>query len=49
MGGGYLNAVELVNCGKEITKEISVAHTVMARDYKGLTNYGSNGVVEWKK
>lgn len=26
-----------------------VAHTVLARDYKGLSNYGSNGVIEKDK
>ena len=30
----------------EVTKEIDVAHSLLARDYKGLANYGSNGVVE---
>ena len=25
-----------------------VAKTLCARDYKGLDNYGSNGVIEWK-
>ena len=29
-------------------KPIDVAVTLMARDYKGLDNYGSNGVIEWK-
>lgn len=27
---------------------IDVSTTIMARDYKGLNNYGTNGVVEWK-
>mgnify|MGYP006974662372 CR=1 FL=1 len=26
-----------------------VACTLMARDYKGLSNYGTNGVIEWQK
>ena len=25
-----------------------VATTLLARDYKGLNNYGTNGVIEWK-
>lgn len=25
-----------------------VSTTIMARDYKGLNNYGTNGVIEWK-
>ena len=27
---------------------IDVATTLMARDYKGLNNFGTNGVIEWK-
>ena len=27
---------------------IDVSATIMARDYKGLNNYGTNGVIEWK-
>lgn len=27
---------------------IDISTTIMARDYKGLNNYGTNGVVEWK-
>ena len=30
-------------------KQIDVACTLLARDYKGLNNYGSNGVLECKK
>ena len=26
----------------------NVATTLLARDYKGLNNFGTNGVVEWK-
>ena len=29
-------------------RQIDVAVTLRARDYKGLDNYGSNGVIEWK-
>lgn len=27
---------------------IDVSTTIMSRDYKGLNNYGTNGVIEWK-
>ena len=27
---------------------IDVSATIMARDYKGLNNYGMNGVIEWE-
>ena len=30
-------------------KQIDVAVTLCARDYKGLNNYGSNGVIEWNE
>ena len=26
----------------------NVATTLLARDYKGLNNFGTNGVIEWK-
>ena len=38
----------LKNRGEVAEKFIDVAVTLMARDYKGLDNYGSNGVIEWK-
>ena len=38
----------LKNRGELAEKPIDVAVTLMARDYKGLDNYGSNGVIEWK-
>ena len=38
----------LKNRGEVAEKPIDVAVTLMARDYKGLDNYGSNGVIEWK-
>ena len=28
--------------------KIGVSSTLMSRDYKGLNNYGTNGVIEWK-
>ena len=34
--------------GETADKQIDVAVTLRARDYKGLDNYGSNGVIEWK-
>ena len=30
-------------------KEIDVAYTMLSRDYKGLNNYGMNGVLECEK
>lgn len=33
------------NKGQEIVKEIDVAQTLLARDYKGLSNFGSNAVI----
>ena len=38
----------LKNRGEVAEKPIDVAVTLMARDYKGLDNYGSNGGIEWK-
>lgn len=38
----------LKNRGEVAEKPIDVAVTLMSRDYKGLSNYGSNGVIEWK-
>ena len=29
--------------------KIDVSSTLMSRDYKGLNNYGTNGVIECKK
>ena len=29
--------------------KIDVSSTLMSRDYKGLNNYGTNGVIEWKE
>ena len=29
-------------------KETGVASALLSRDYKGLSNYASNGVIEWK-
>ena len=38
----------LKDMGETAYKQIDVAVTLRARDYKGLDNYGSNGVIEWK-
>ena len=38
----------LKNMGETAEKQIDVAVTLRARDYKGFDNYGSNGVIEWK-
>ena len=38
----------LKDMGETAEKQIDVAVTLRARDYKGLDNYGSNGVIEWK-
>lgn len=35
--------------GKQIEKAVDVANTLMARDYKGLGNQTTNGVLEWKR
>ena len=40
--------VLLKNMGETVDKQIDVAVTLRARDYKGLDNYGSNGVIKWK-
>ena len=29
--------------------KIDVSSTLMSRDYKGLNNYGTNGVIEWSE
>ena len=48
--GGQREAVLLRNMidkNKESSADVvDVACTLMARDYKGLNNYGSNGVLE---
>jgi hypothetical protein len=33
--------------GEKAEKRIDIACTLMARDYKGLSTYGSNGVIEY--
>ena len=39
----------LKDMGETADKQIDVAVTLRARDCKGFDNYGSNGVIEWKK
>lgn len=38
----------LKDMGEKAEKKIDIATTLLARDYKGLNNYGSNGVIEYK-
>ena len=38
----------LKDMGETADKQIDVAVTLRARDYKGPNNYGTNGVIEWK-
>nr|DAU72108.1 MAG TPA: YopX protein [Caudoviricetes sp.] len=45
---GQMETWLLKDVGETADKPIDVAVTLRARDYKGLDNYGSNGVIEWK-
>lgn len=45
---GQMETWLLKDMGETASKQIDVAVTLRARDYKGLDNYGSNGVIEWK-
>lgn len=45
---GQMETWLLKDMGETAEKQIDVAVTLRARDYKGLDNYGSNGVIEWK-
>lgn len=45
---GQMETWLLKDMGETAGKPIDVAVTLRARDYKGLDNYGSNGVIEWK-
>ena len=39
----------MVDKGLEPTATMQdVSTTLLARDYKGLNNFGTNGVIEWK-
>jgi hypothetical protein len=45
-----MEAVLLKNQGTELDKLTDVATTLLARDYKGLANQSSNGVIElWQQ
>ena len=45
---GRMETVLLKDQGATLDKQIDIATTLRARDYKGFDNYGSNGVIEWK-
>ena len=45
---GQMETVLLKDQGATLDKQIYIATTLRARDYKGFDNYGSNGVIEWK-
>jgi len=46
MDNNYISTPhDILDNGKTIGKEIKKAHTLLSRDYKGFTTYGSNGVV----
>lgn len=45
---GQMETWLLKDMGETADKQIDVALTLRARDYKGFDNYGSNGVIEWK-
>ena len=45
---GQTETVLLKNQCNDFERYTDIATTLMARDYKGLDNYGSNGVIEWK-
>lgn len=45
---GRMEPLLLSNQATRIEKQIDVATTLMARDYKGFGNQSMNGVIEWK-
>lgn len=45
---GQTETLLLSNQATQIEKQIDVATTLMARDYKGFGNQSMNGVIEWK-
>lgn len=45
---GQTETLLLSNQATQIEKQIDVATTLMARDYKGFGNQPMNGVIEWK-
>ena len=45
---GQTETLLLSNQATKIEKQIDIATTLMARDYKGFGNQSMNGVIEWK-
>jgi hypothetical protein len=45
---GQTETLLLSNHATQIEKQIDIATTLMARDYKGFGNQSMNGVIEWK-
>ncbi len=45
---GQTETLLLKNQATQIEKQIDIATTLMARDYKGFGNQSMNGVIEWK-
>ena len=45
---GQMETWLLSNQATQIEKQIDIATTLMARDYKGFGNQSMNGVIEWK-
>ena len=45
---GQTETFLLSNQATQIEKQIDIATTLMARDYKGFGNQTANGVIEWK-
>ena len=45
---GQTETLLLRNQATQIEKQIDIATTLMARDYKGFGNQPMNGVIEWK-
>lgn len=46
---GQTETLLLSNQATQIEKQIDIATTLMARDYKGFWNQSMNGVIECKK
>lgn len=46
---GQTETLLLSNQATQIEKQIDIATTLMARDYKGFGNQPMNGVIEWNK
>lgn len=39
----------LSNQGRTIEKQVNIASTILARDYKGFGNQSTTGIIEWTK